>query len=197
MPLSLTRWHPTTESSYPWEQDALDFIRERLPDQEPYHAWSNFEFIADQGSVNEVDLLVLAPSGFFLIEIKSRPGVVEGDAHTWIWRDQGRETLTDNPLLLANRKAKRLISLLKQQRAVGKMRLPFLEPLVFCSAPGLQVRLQGPAASGVRVRDKEHVGAKPDPTLGIISTLIRPPSMDPGQVRIDGNVARVIARALH
>jgi len=98
MPLSLTRWHPITESSYPWEQDALDFVRERLPDQEPYHAWSNFEFIADQGSVYEVDLLVLAPGGFFLVEIKSRPGVLEGDAHTWIWRDQGRETLTDNPL---------------------------------------------------------------------------------------------------
>src|SRR5688572_8683567 len=151
MALSLSRWHPVTESSYPWEQEALDFVRERLPDQEPYHAWSNFEFIADQGSVNEVDLLVLAPSGFFLIEIKSRPGVLEGDAHTWIWRDQGRETLTDNPLLLTNRKAKRLISILKQQRAVSKMRLPFLEPIVFCSAAGLQVRLRGPAA-----RSEEH-----------------------------------------
>ena len=67
MPLSLTRWHPITESSYPWEQDALDFVRERLPDHEPYHAWSNFEFIADQGSIHEVDLLVLAPGGFFLV----------------------------------------------------------------------------------------------------------------------------------
>ena len=196
MSLSLTRWHPITESSYPWEQDALDFIRERLPDQEPYHAWSNFEFIADQGSVNEVDVLVLAPGGFFLVEIKSRPGVLEGDAHTWIWRDQGRETLTDNPLLLTNRKAKRLISLLKQQRAVNKMRLPFLEPIVFCAAAGLQVRLHGPAASGIRVRDKEQIGTRPDLVPGIIATLTRPPSMDPGQVRIDANVARAIVRAL-
>ena len=183
--LSPTRWHPITESAYPWEQDALDFVRERLPDQEPYHAWSNFEFIADQGSVNEVDLLVLAPGGFFLVEIKSRPGVLDGDAHTWIWRDQGRETLTDNPQLLTNRKAKRLISLLRQQRAAGKVRLPFLEPLVFCSAPGSQMRLRRPAASGVRVRDKEHAGAKAAPSLSIIATLTRPPSMDPGQVRID------------
>src|SRR5262245_23159127 len=126
MALSLSRWHPITESAYPWEQDALDFVRERLPDQDPYHAWSNFEFIADDGSVNEVDVLVLAPGGFFLVEIKSRPGMVDGDAHTWIWRDQGRERLTDNPLLLTNRKAKRLASLLRQQRAIGTMRVPFL-----------------------------------------------------------------------
>ena len=139
---------------------------------------------------------MLAPGGFFLVEIKSRPGMLDGDAHTWIWRDQGRETLTDNPLLLTNRKAKRLISLLKQQRAVSKMRLPFLEPIVFCSAPGLQVRLHGPAASGVRVRDKDQTGARPDPIPGIIATLTRPPSMDPGQVRIDANVARAIVRAL-
>src|SRR5262245_62958625 len=151
MPLSLTRWHPITESSYAWEQDALDYVRERLPDHEPYHAWSNFEFIADDGSVNEVDLLVLAPGGFFLVEIKSRPGVLDGDPHTWIWKDQGRETLTDNPLLLANRKAKRLIALLKRQRSVGNARLPFLEPIVFGSAAGLQVRLQGTAATGLRV----------------------------------------------
>src|SRR5262249_4901683 len=93
--------------------------------------------------------------------------------------------------------AKRLISLLKQQRAASKMRLPFLEPIVFCSAPGLQVRLRGPAASGVRLRDKDQPGATPDPIPGIIATLTRPPSMDPGQVRVDANVARAIARALH
>ena len=78
MPLSPNRWHPITESSYPWEQDALDFVRERLPDQEPYHAWSNFEFIADGGSVNEVDLLVLSPGGFFLVEIKNVAGFAFG-----------------------------------------------------------------------------------------------------------------------
>ncbi len=122
------------------EQDALDFVRDRLPDQEPYHAWTNFEFIADGGSVNEVDLMILAPGGFYLIEIKSRPGVIEGDAHAWTWRDQGQEHVVDNLLLLVNRKAKRLLSPLRQQRAIGRMKLPFLEPLVFCSSPGLKVR---------------------------------------------------------
>lgn len=195
MPLPSTRWHAITESSFPWEQDALDFVRERLPDQDPYHAWTNFEFIADQGSIYEVDLLVLAPSGFYLVEIKSRPGTVEGDAHTWTWRDQGNEHVLDNPLLLANRKAKRLISLLKQQRAVGRMRLPFLEPLVFCSAAGLKVKLAGPAAAGVRIRDRDH-DQKSDGPDGIIKTLTQPPRMEPRAVRVDANMARAIARAM-
>ena len=74
------RWKEITPSEFPWEREALAFIRGRLPDQEPYRVWTNFEFIADDGSVNEVDLLVLTPKGFFLVEIKSRPGQVTGDA---------------------------------------------------------------------------------------------------------------------
>ena len=46
------------------------------------------------------------------------------------------------------------------------------------------------------MRDKEQAGARPDPIPGIIATLTRPPSMDPGQVRIDANVARAIVLAL-
>ena len=41
----------------PWEREALDFVRESLPDRTPYRAWSNFEFVAQDGSINEVDLL--------------------------------------------------------------------------------------------------------------------------------------------
>jgi hypothetical protein len=45
-----------------------------LPDYDPWRGWSNFEFINDEGRVNEVDLLVLTPAGLVLVEIKSRPG---------------------------------------------------------------------------------------------------------------------------
>lgn len=76
----------------------MAFIRERLPDRDPYRAWANFEFIADDGSVNEVDLLVLTPKGLFLIEVKSRPGQVTGDAGTWTWLHEGRQIPVDNPL---------------------------------------------------------------------------------------------------
>jgi hypothetical protein len=87
MALSSARWNKISESQFPWERDALDYIRERLPNQEPYRAWSNFEFVADDGSINEVDLAVLSPAGFFLIEVKSKPGTLAGDVHTWIWKE--------------------------------------------------------------------------------------------------------------
>ena len=64
----------------------------------------------------EVDALVLSPAGLFLVEIKSRPGTVTGDTHTWTWLTDGRERSIDNPLLLTDRKSKRLASLLRRQR---------------------------------------------------------------------------------
>ena len=95
-----------------------DFLRERFPTHEPYRAWSNFEFIAEDGSINEVDLLVFTPHGFFLIEIKSRPGRLFGDAGAWTWETDGRLSTTDNPLIAANTKAKKLRALLQQPQQV-------------------------------------------------------------------------------
>ena len=88
---SSTNWTSFAESPYPWERDALDFVRERFPSYEPWRAWSLFEFIALDGSVNEVDLLVFALFGFFLIEIKSRLGRLSGD------RSRRRETGSPRP----------------------------------------------------------------------------------------------------
>jgi len=113
-------WTTVAESSFPWERDALDFVRDQFPSHEPYRAWSNFEFIADDGSINEVDLLVFTPQGFFLIEIKSRPGRLLGDAGTWTWETDGRLATVDSPLILANNKAKKLRSLLGRQKVCKK-----------------------------------------------------------------------------
>jgi len=153
-------WITVTESKYPWERDALDFVRERFPSHKPYRAWANFEFIADDGSINEVDLLVFTPQGFFLIEIKSRPGRLSGDAGTWTWETDGRLRTIDSPLIATNLKAKKLASLLNRQRACrGKRRLPFLEAMVFCSAPDLRCELKGNAAFRVCLRDREDSSA--------------------------------------
>jgi len=164
------RWKEIARSEFPWEQEALAFIREILPDRDPYRAWSNFEFIADDGTVNEVDLLVLTPKGLFLVEIKSRPGQVTGDAGTWTWHHEGRQISTDNPLLLANRKAKRLAALLRRQKACSKIRVPFVEPLVFLSAPHVNCTLDPGARHGVHVRDAEPQGDRPGRS-GIIAAL--------------------------
>src|SRR5687768_13919804 len=47
-------WTTVAESRFPWEREAFEFIRQRFPQHDPYRAWSNFEFIADDGSINEV-----------------------------------------------------------------------------------------------------------------------------------------------
>ncbi len=97
MAMNSPRWTAVTESQFPWEREALDWLRARLPDYNPWQAWANFEFIDDAGKVNEIDALVLSPAGLFLIEIKSRPGLVTGDTHTWIWTTDGRDVFSGRP----------------------------------------------------------------------------------------------------
>lgn len=146
------RWKTISPSQFPWEQDALDFVQRALPNREPFRAYSNFEFIADDGSINEVDLLIVSRYSIFLVEIKSRPGGVSGDAHTWVWRDGQREYFDDNPLLLTNRKAKKLASLLRKQLTAQKRRTPYVQSLVFLSDPGQRCSLAGPARENVHLR---------------------------------------------
>lgn len=62
------RWTTVTESEH--ERRGLEAIRKRLPKEEPWRAWSNFTFTANSGHVREVDLLVAAPAGVFLVELK-------------------------------------------------------------------------------------------------------------------------------
>jgi len=147
-------WKQITPSDFAWERDALAFLKEQLPDHEPYRAWANFEFIAQGGAINEVDVLVLTPKGLFLVEIKSHPGEISGDAGTWVWSHEGRSRVFDNPRLLADRKAKKLKSLLESQRSAlkGKERIPFIDTLVFLSAENVVNKLQGPARLQVCTR---------------------------------------------
>jgi serine/threonine protein kinase len=193
MTLGTTRWHVIAESSFAWEREALEWLRSNLPDRNPWHVWSHFEFIDDEGKVNEVDALVLSPAGLFLVEIKSRPGVLTGDAHTWTWTTDGRSTTVDNPLLLANRKAKRLASLLKRQPALtkAKIRLPFVEPVIFLSSTSLSCRLEGLARAATYQRGRPD--ALDDP--GIVGALANGVTKRPA-VAVDAQQARAIARGL-
>jgi serine/threonine protein kinase len=193
-----TNWTGLAESPYPWERDALDFVRERFPDHEPWRAWSLFEFIALDGSVNEVDLLIFAPWGFFLVEIKSRPGRLTGDAGTWTWETDGRLTSTDNPLKLANTKAKKLAELLNHQAATRRTgKVPFIEPLVFLSAPDLRCDLTGTGRLRVCLRDRDD---GPSPRPGIMAALQRRecPGLTslPGRAQLDKPMAKLVARAI-
>ena len=169
MSLGATRWHPIAESNFAWEREALDWLRSNLPDRDSWHVWTNFEFIDDEGKVSEVDALVLSPAGLFLVEIKSRPGVLRGDAHSWTWTTDGRSNTYDNPVILANRKAKRLASLLRRQPAItkAKIRLPFVEPAIFLSSSSLSCQLEGLARTATFQHGRP--GTVDDP--GIVGAL--------------------------
>ena len=192
-------WITVTESRYPWERDALDFVRDRWPDHEPYRAWANFEFIALDGSINEVDLLLLSPMGFFLVEIKSRPGRLYGDAGAWTWDTEGRLVTTANPLLGANLKAKKLKQLLLRQKAVKvKDSIPYIEPLVFLSAPNFQCDLRDTAAYGICLRDLEVASGQPE-RPGILAAVRgrNCPGLHPKHGPfVDRPLAKVISQAI-
>ncbi|BDI06346.1 BREX system serine/threonine kinase PglW [Sphaerotilus microaerophilus] len=194
MTLGTNRWHVIAPSSFPWEREALEWLRAQLPDREPWHVWTNFEFIDDEGKVNEVDALVLSPAGLFVVEIKSRPGVVSGDAHTWTWTTDGRDRSVDNPLLLTDRKCKRLASLVKRQSAVvkAKMRMPFFTPLVFLSSTTVTCRLQGHARSGVFLRGRP--GNEADD--GIVAALTYGPRGEINAAPLDAAAVKALGKGL-
>ncbi|MEQ8667596.1 MAG: BREX system serine/threonine kinase PglW [Pirellulales bacterium] len=186
------RWNIITPSQYEWERRALDFIREGLPNHDPYRAWANFEFQTPDGAIYEVDLLVLTKQGFWLVEIKSWPGHVRGDAGTWTRTHDGRMVSEDNPVMLANRKAKSLVSVLKSQQATRNIRVPWMEAVVFLSADELQCELTGPARNRVLLRDR-------DGKDGILDALLnrKGPGIDPdSRSLIDSKVAKALSRAV-
>jgi serine/threonine protein kinase len=189
------RWTVVSPSAYEWEREALVFLREHLPDHEPWQAWSNFEFVDDEGRVNEVDLLVLSPAGLLLVEVKSRPGTIDGDALSWVWTTDGRRHTVDNPLLLANRKAKRLASLLKRQDAFsrGAGRVPWVTEVIFLSRVQQKPRIDPGTARRVFLQGSPRSASD----TGIIAALTGTLEAELGRPgSVDANVARATKRAI-
>ena len=188
------RWQEISPSEYSWEREALDFVRDGLPDVDPIRVWSNFEFIAEDGSIHEVDLLVLTSKGFFLVEIKSWPGNTEVVPGQWTVHLDGRIHVRDNPLLLANRKAKKLASLLRSQRAP----FPFLRPLIFLSHPDAKAHIDQSLREAVFLRDRAAADDMPA-RAGIRRALLQPTPADlasPSRASIDRRMVRELVAAM-
>ncbi|WP_406272347.1 BREX system serine/threonine kinase PglW [Nocardia sp. NBC_00881] len=131
------RWEQINPSAFAHERDGLHELAKYLPDEDPFHVWPNVEFVATDGSINEVDALVLIPRGLFVVELKHWQGDLMGDGIQWVRRmPKGRLVPVDNPYILANRKAKRLASLINfYARKAGKQtRSPFVGAAVFMHA---------------------------------------------------------------
>ncbi|MBT3154249.1 BREX system serine/threonine kinase PglW [Streptomyces sp. CHD11] len=140
------RWVTVTESEFEHERRGLEAIREKLPDADPWRAWSNFTFTANTGHVREVDLLVVAPGGVCMIELKDWHGSVTSENGTWVQTTPGgRRRTHGNPLHLVNRKAKELAGLLALP---GGRRVWVAEAVCFTDN-GLRVRLPAHDRNGV------------------------------------------------
>jgi serine/threonine protein kinase len=131
-----SRWITVSDTPHDHEREALNWLRNRLPDREPYHVWTNFEFTTHSGQLYEVDALVISDNGVHLLELKAWSGQIAGDGGTWQWRNkEGRFRQVDNPRLLANRKAKALKSLIESSDAFNKHRsdVPYVAEAIFLS----------------------------------------------------------------
>ncbi|GAB3489550.1 BREX system serine/threonine kinase PglW [Amycolatopsis cihanbeyliensis] len=139
------RWIQREPSQFTWEQDGLDFVKKQLPNAEPYRAWATFSFVAASGRVNECDLLIAVPGGLYLVELKAHPGRVTNNGSTWRVKDpnDGRIRTLDNPLALTDLKAKELKGQLTRaaQKAGKNVRIPWIQPAVFLTDPGLKSEL--------------------------------------------------------
>lgn len=124
------------------EAEAIDFAISALPNSAPYNLWALCELLdPSTGRLYEIDLLVIGYSALYLIEVKSGPGVYEGDSVDW-WRTPPGEPRRwmDPPLALTNRKAKVLKSRLERVMPPGR-RVPWIEALVLLSHPDTTLRL--------------------------------------------------------
>ncbi|MFD8329143.1 BREX system serine/threonine kinase PglW [Streptomyces lydicus] len=144
------RWTTVTESEFDHERRGLTAIREKLPDADPWRAWSNFVFTANSGHVREVDLLVVAPGGVCLIELKNWHGSLASENGTWVQTtSRGRRITHGNPLHLVNKKAKELAGRLGQH---GK-RVWVAEAVCFTEG-SLRIRLPAHDQNGVYTVDE-------------------------------------------
>lgn len=165
---SSSRWVVVTPSHFAHEQEALEYLAAGLPDHEPYRIWSNFELISKDGTISEIDALVLVPAGLFLVEIKSLRGELRGDGATWRWAFDGKITAKENPRLLAERKAKRLKSALAACQAFKSKPglLPFIQSAVFLSSTDIATQHLDPVARTLVFRRDRGLGT-PTPVPGI------------------------------
>ncbi|MBF6175295.1 BREX system serine/threonine kinase PglW [Nocardia blacklockiae] len=111
--MEMDRWTSVTESSWEHEHRGLEAIRRALPDTEPWYAFSNFTFTERWGHVREVDLLVIAPNGVHMIELKDWRGLLTVQNGDWVVRADGKGRRHHrSPLHLNEQKAKELAALL-------------------------------------------------------------------------------------
>ncbi|WP_280508088.1 NERD domain-containing protein [Nocardia flavorosea] len=138
--LCTRRWTAVNESTYGHERSALERIRAAMPDADPWRAWSNFSFATATGRLFEVDLLITAPSGLYLVELKSWRGrLTATESGCWVQtKDSNQQITHGRPLQLTLHKSTALERLLC---AAGEY--VAVRPVLCLSNDQLQIELPG------------------------------------------------------
>jgi serine/threonine protein kinase len=188
------RWQGP-KSDYPWEQQALDFIRGKMPDAEPYRAWQTFTFTAGTGHVREVDLFIATPGGLFLVEIKSHPGNARNNGSTWLLKDDSKVRTIENPLHFTDLKAKELKGQLDwaAKQLNVKERIPRIEAVVFLSAENLRCEFDDTQRQRVFGRD-DRTGQTGLPGIWA-DFLNQPPASE--RNRVTPTLSKQLGKLLH
>lgn len=137
-------WAVLGEPASPAEQAALNAFRTALPNDGTTRAWANLTFVDAKGRTGEIDVLLLSPVGFFLVELKGWHGEITGNTQRWQQRNQVTGAVFrdhPNPYLAADSKAKRLSSILKDHTKLrGSKRAAVPQAPRRASRPGLHFR---------------------------------------------------------
>jgi serine/threonine protein kinase len=137
-------------SAHPHEREAVDFAIRVLPDRDPLRLWALVDLVDQSGRRYDLDLVVIGYHAVYLVEIKSHPGKIAGDLVDWhVTFPDGGRTSFENPLRLTTHKARVLGSLLDKTFGHGR---PFVQPLVFLSAPDVEIKLDTAAMQHVVTR---------------------------------------------
>lgn len=182
-----SRWIVMGEPATPAEQAALEAFKEQVPDDGIVTAWVNVTFLDTGGRSAEVDVLLLAKAGFFVVELKGWAGRIEGDQQTFELTRGRRTERRPNPLLLTDAKARRLATLLKQ---VSKGNVPFVNGLTVMHGQNSEVRLQSEAQHRTVCLDGYHVKGG----LPTITQFLNTPPANPRHL-IDLTMARKVRGA--
>ena len=149
-------WRVMGDPAQAQEAAALAKVKELLPDDGIARAWVNVTFTDNNGRLNEIDALILTRAGLCVVELKGWAGELEGDQHTW--RHAGR--VHDNPRILANSKAKRLATVLKDLARAAKLpngSVPFVSEAVVLHGKDSNVHLDRYGAEAVWALDDYNV----------------------------------------
>jgi serine/threonine protein kinase len=158
------------------EAEALDKIRQLLPDDGIARAWANVTFTDNQGRLNEVDVLLLTRTGLFIVELKGWHGEITGDQRAWRLGNRSEK----NPRLLANDKAKRLRSVLTDLARTASLPsnvIPYIDEAVVMHGRKSRIRLDRFGAESVwALNGFEVQGLPPDRAFSVL--LAKPPTRE-------------------